>query len=333
MEWLAWIIVLMIVSAVLISAQARRAERANPPLGQFLEIEGVRLHYIERGRGQPLVLLHGNGSMIQDFLSSGLVALLSERYRVIVFDRPGYGYSTRPRGRSMNHRTQAHLIYRALRFLDVERPVVIGHSWGTLAALGMAVQYPAYVRSLVLMSGYYFPSLRLDVPVLSVPAIPIVGDLIRYTISPWLSRLLWPMLLRILFGPPETPQKFRDRFPLWMTLRPSQLRASAAESGLMIPAAAELRHHYRELRMPITIVAGANDRLVAADRHSLRLHKLLPHSELRLMPGMGHMIHQLATEEVGAAIAAVAGRPDTALSAMRAANPQSGMPGEFGWVR
>src|SRR5690242_15420938 len=76
---------------------AKKAERKNPPMGKFVEIEGVRLHYFERGEGEPLVLLHGNGSMIQDFSSSGLVDKAAEKYRVIVFDRPGFGYSERPR--------------------------------------------------------------------------------------------------------------------------------------------------------------------------------------------------------------------------------------------
>ncbi|HYO60986.1 MAG TPA: alpha/beta hydrolase, partial [Actinomycetota bacterium] len=52
---------------------AKKAERDNPPMGKFIEVDGVRLHYVERGSGRPLVLLHGNGSMAQDFLSSGLV--------------------------------------------------------------------------------------------------------------------------------------------------------------------------------------------------------------------------------------------------------------------
>ena len=53
--------------------RTRQAEKRNPPLGQFVEVDGVRLHYVERGSGEPLVLLHGNGSMAQDFLISGLV--------------------------------------------------------------------------------------------------------------------------------------------------------------------------------------------------------------------------------------------------------------------
>ena len=55
------------ISALVNGRLAKDAERRNPPKGRFLEIDGVRLHYVERGKGEPLVLLHGNGSMIQDF--------------------------------------------------------------------------------------------------------------------------------------------------------------------------------------------------------------------------------------------------------------------------
>lgn len=55
------------ISALVTRRLARNAERDNPPAGQMLEVNGVRLHYVERGSGAPLVLLHGNGSMIQDF--------------------------------------------------------------------------------------------------------------------------------------------------------------------------------------------------------------------------------------------------------------------------
>jgi pimeloyl-ACP methyl ester carboxylesterase len=280
----------------------RQAERDNPPMGQFMEVDGVRLHYIERGQGQPLVLLHGNGSMIQDFDICGLVDLAADRYRVIVFDRPGYGYSSRPRGgRFWNPKAQADLLYKALQRLGVEQPIVLGHSWGTLVALAFALDYPAYVRSLVLLSGYYFPTLRFDVPLLSSPAIPVLGDLMRYTIWPLLGRMMWPGLLRVMFGPPAVPEKF-NRFPVWMVLRPKQLRASAAESGLMLPSVFKLRHRYGELTMPVIIMAGADDRYVSAKRHSAQLHQKIPQSNLRLTQGAGHMVQQLVPRQVMAAI-------------------------------
>jgi alpha/beta hydrolase fold len=91
------IVVALAALAILNRVLAKTAERRNPPKGRFITVDGVRLHYVERGRGSPLVLLHGNGSMIQDFESSGLVDLAAKTYRVIAFDRPGFGYSDRPR--------------------------------------------------------------------------------------------------------------------------------------------------------------------------------------------------------------------------------------------
>ena len=88
---------LMAAAAVVNRRLADKALRDNPPQGRFIDIDGVRLHYVERGSGRPLVLLHGNGSMIQDFESSGLIDLAAKDYRVIVFDRPGFGHSLRPR--------------------------------------------------------------------------------------------------------------------------------------------------------------------------------------------------------------------------------------------
>jgi hypothetical protein len=87
------------------------AERRNPPIGQFLQSDGVRLHYIERGdRAAPCVaLFHGNGSMVQDFTISGLVDLLARENRVICFDRPGFGSSQRPRGRLWTATAQSTL--------------------------------------------------------------------------------------------------------------------------------------------------------------------------------------------------------------------------------
>ena len=169
--------------------QARDAERQYPPIGRFLDVDGVRLHYIERGQGDPLVLIHGNGTMIQDFTVSGLVDRLADRYRVIVIDRPGYGYSSRPR-RLWTPYAHARLFREALAQLGVEQAVVYGHSWGTLVAMALALEFPSLVRGLVLGSGYYYPTLRADTFLFSPPAIPVIGDAMRYTVSPLVARAI-----------------------------------------------------------------------------------------------------------------------------------------------
>src|SRR6202044_630757 len=126
--------------------------------------------------GTALVLLHGNGSMIQDFESSGLIDLAAKNYRVIVFDRPGFGHSDRPRNVVWTPAAQAELIKEALERLGVSNAVILGHSWGASVAVALALKYPNLVRGLVLASGYYYPTARGDVVALSAPALPLVGD-------------------------------------------------------------------------------------------------------------------------------------------------------------
>ena len=72
---------------------ARKAERENPPSGDFIDIDGVRLHYLMRGEGPCVVLLHGNASMLEDFECSGIFDACASKYQAIAFDRPGYGHS------------------------------------------------------------------------------------------------------------------------------------------------------------------------------------------------------------------------------------------------
>lgn len=293
---------------------AKKAERENPPTGHFVTVEGVRVHYVDRGKGTPLVLLHGNGSMVQDFQSSGLIDVAAQNYRVIAFDRPGFGHSERPRDTVWTPEAQADLIHAALQKIGVPRALILGHSWGTLVALALAINYPRSVRSLILASGYYYPTARMDVLMLSAPALPVIGDVLSHTISPMVSRLLWPLILRKIFGPSPVPSKFKS-FPKEMAFRPSQIRASAAESAFMIPGASDLQEAYGKLKMPVAIIAGAGDRLIGPEQ-SVHLHRDISQSTLHCVPGSGHMVHQTSTAQIMSAIELVSGEEELAHSPM-----------------
>lgn len=291
----------MAISNLVVRKKVQQAERAHPPKGKFIEVDGVRLHYVEYGSGEPLVLLHGNGAMAEDFELSGLPEAAATRYRVIMFDRPGYGYSDRPPTRKWTAMEQAKLLHQASQRLGITRPIVLGHSWGTLVALAWALEYPNDVRSLVLLSGYYYPSKRPDTKLLATPALPLIGTLMRQTVSPLSGRLLWPAISKQIFSPAEVAPRFQN-FPRWLSLRPSQLLASAEESGMMVHSAKILSPRYRELKMPLLIMAGTQDRIADPAHNSERLHEELPHSLLRMKEGAGHMIHYAYPDEIVTAI-------------------------------
>jgi len=288
--------------AMFVHYRTGKTERENPPAGKFVEVDGMRLHYLERGQGRAVVLLHGNGTMAQDFDISGVVDLAASKYRVFAFDRPGYGHSDLPAGKIWDPEAQAELLHHALQQLGVERPIIVAHSWATLVAIALALKHPEAVGNLVLLSGYYYPTPRLDVPLLSPPAIPVIGHLMRYTLSPLIGRLMWPAMLKKLFAPAKTSERFKEEYPVWMTLRPVQLKASATETALMIPFAYKYKRRYRELAIPVVIMAGAGDLHALTRLHSERLHKELPNSELIVVSGVGHMIQHTTPEQVLLAI-------------------------------
>jgi pimeloyl-ACP methyl ester carboxylesterase len=197
------------------------------------------------------------------------------------------------------------LFAKALDQLGVSNPVVLGHSWGTLVAIALALHSDYPVRGLVLASGYYFPTFRMDFWLMSGPALPLAGDLMRYTISPIISWALMPRLIRTLFAPRGVPPEFRNEFPISLSLRPKQLRAAAEESAFLLPAAAQLPLQYQSIRCPVRIVHGKGDRLIEPDQ-SRRLHEALPRSVLHLVEDAGHMVTYADRSGIAEAVAALA---------------------------
>lgn len=312
--------------------RARAAEARHPPRGQWVSADGVLLHYIVKGEGPAAILIHGNLVAGEDFVISGLVDRLAEKFKVFVFDRPGYGYSERP-GRMWTPAGYAALLCKALEKLGVERATVVGHSYGALVALSLGLDHPRLVDRLVLIGGYYYPSARVDVPILGLPGVPVFGDLLRYTVGPFLHRLIQPALIRILFSPAEPPQRFERDFSKALAARPAQIRAQGEDALTMVPAAAALRRRYCELDLPVTIIAGEDDRWVDAKGQSGRLHEEIPHSRFECIPGVGHMAHYHALDRVLAAIEApeLTRReplpPEAVRSAMFAAADAAARPG------
>ncbi len=286
---------------------ARRTERRHPAEGSFITVDGTRLHYSDRGDGPPIVLIHGNLVTGDDWNISGIADLLLQSHRVIIFDRPGFGHSERRRGRAWTAAQQGELIHSALRQLGVERPVVVGHSFGTLVALAMAANHQDEIAALVLLSGYYFWTLRPDVLLVAPGALPVLGDFLHYTILPVLGWLQMPMTKWSMFAPAAVPRRFDAEFSTGMALRPSQLRATSGDGALMIQGALALRDRYKDLALPVTILAGEGDKVVFK-RMSERLHACLANSTLDIIGGAGHMVHHVAQRRVAEAIERAARR-------------------------
>jgi pimeloyl-ACP methyl ester carboxylesterase len=300
--WIGATVLGAALTAAWVRRRARRAERDHPPAGRLLDIDGVRLHAVERGEGPPVVLIHGNAVTHRDFEASGLIDRLARRHRVIAFDRPGYGHSSRPRDRLWTPTAQAKLLHAALARLGVDRAVVVGHSMGTMVALALALEHPDDVRRLVLLGGYYYPSARVDALLTAPVALPVLGDVLRYTVTAVSARLMLDRVTRAMFAPQEVPGHFLPMLSREMLVRPLQLRANAEDAAFMIGQAKANSARHCELRMPVAILAGDHDKVIDFEAHSERLHGDLPGSTLTVVHGAGHMVHHAAPDEIVAAV-------------------------------
>jgi pimeloyl-ACP methyl ester carboxylesterase len=265
-----------------------RAEREQVDLekGEFVEVEGVRLHYLSRGAGRPVVLLHGNSGFAHDF-ASVLEVLDEEEFKALAFDRPGHGFSERP-SQDGAMSSQARLIRGALHTLGVRRPLLVGHSWGAALAISYALQYAEEVAALVLLAPavyredevYAAQRILVELPVLSDLFIRASDAFIRTEIKRNLERA---------FSPDELPLDYLHAAEsLWT--RPSHVRAFMQDEYGYNPAVELLAPRYGKVGAPTFIVTGDADELVNPARHAYPLHGEIGHSELIVLPAAGHML-------------------------------------------
>jgi len=286
------VIVCGVVLVIYNQFKHRQAERNFPPKGDFITVEGVRLHYIQKGSGQPIVFLHGGILTGNDFEQVVEMAE-KEGYRAIAFDRPGYGYSDRLNKR-ITPLDQARLIHGALKKLGVQKPILVGHSWSGLLVLAYSLLYPNDVSGMVLLGGAMYvegyPAANGD-PISKVVMTPILGDLIVHTLlrSP-LGTILTKNMLKETFAPELVPFKYEDAtMSLW--LRPKHFKANRADVLAFVPIAKEVSKDYKKIKCPLIIAVGEKDPFGTIEQ-AKRLKQDIPQAELVTLSNIAHMIPQ-----------------------------------------
>jgi pimeloyl-ACP methyl ester carboxylesterase len=274
----------LVLFALLIT---RSIERAVPPLGQFIDVDGAHIHYVDRGRGPAIVLIHGLTGQMRNFTHS-LVDLLSEEFRVIAIDRPGSGYSLRAPGASARLCTQGDLIAKFIRAMRLERPLVVGHSLGGAIALAVALDHPECVGGLALIAPLTQPPRRVPAP---FQALVIRSSwrrkILAWTIATPAAIRRGPRTVAAVFSPDKPPANFATKGGGLLALRPKSF--IAASEDLVAVDLADVVARYPSLTVPIAILFGTDDSILDYETNGSAMQKLVPGLALELVPG-GHML-------------------------------------------
>jgi pimeloyl-ACP methyl ester carboxylesterase len=124
---------------------------AMTPQSKFAEVNGVKLHYLMAGKGDPVLLLHGFAESSHMWLP--LIARLSDKHTVIAPDLRGFGQSATPEG-GYTKAAMAQDIHALMKSLSYDRIRLVGHDIGLMVAYAYAAQYPDEVDRLVLMEAF-----------------------------------------------------------------------------------------------------------------------------------------------------------------------------------
>ncbi|HLQ92949.1 MAG TPA: alpha/beta hydrolase [Xanthobacteraceae bacterium] len=295
--------------AVATSIGVSRLEAAHPPAGQFVEVDDVRLHVVileptlEISETEPaIVLIHGASGNLED-MRIALGEKLAATHRVILIDRPGHGWSTRPKDDDCSLPSrQAELVAGALEKLKVHQAIIIGHSWGGAAAAAFALAFPDRTAGLVLLAAPTHPWPGNPGWYNKLAVLPFIGDLFLRTCVYPLGLLLIHEVSRSVFEPQAVPDNYLRRAAIQLVLRPIAFHSNARDLVLLERFIAAQVPRYVDLCVPTVIIAGDQDTLVSPEINARALAATLPGAKLVLLKGIGHMPHHAAPEAVTAAI-------------------------------
>jgi pimeloyl-ACP methyl ester carboxylesterase len=286
----------------------RRAERLVPPPGKFITVDGNRIHYVERGDGPPILMVHGLGGT--QFHFQPLIASLAKDFRVIAIDRPGSGYSTRRNDLPGDPREEAAFLAQLIDALEIEKPLVVGHSLGGAITLALAVDFPERIAGIVLISP--LTRHRDDVPpgfgALNITR-PWLRWLIAETISAPNAARLAAATHAFVFAPQAPPKDYMTTGGAMIALRPSHFHAASTDFvGTRRGTIRDTAARYGEIAMPAGLVFGTADQVIDCDLHGRSLEAAIPGIDAVFLEGVGHMPQYSHTGDVEALIRRIATR-------------------------
>jgi 2-hydroxymuconate-semialdehyde hydrolase len=278
---------LLFVTGRILARRIETVPRAVAPWGpatSFLSTRSGRVHILDVGKGDPILLVHGSGSSIAEW-QEGFADLLASEHRVIAFDSYGFGLSDRNHPLQYGLALWSRQAVDVLDGLEIERAVVLGHSAGGAVAALLAADHPERFRGAVFVGH----GVALD-PAQALPLIPGIGEI-------WAAR---NETLAVTFPDRD---RHRERMETAYRIRGTRaaflvfVRRQFTIDGFRLLGA------YEDIHLPVLQVHGTLDESIPIDA-GRDLGARLANSRFVAVSGSGHHVHLDApdrlAEEVGA---------------------------------
>ena len=283
-------------------------QRIYPAQGEMIEVAGATLNVVDIGPrdGQPVVLIHGASSNLE-VMRQPLGEMLAGKYRVILIDRPGHGWSPRAREDDSTPAIQGQMIEEALEKLGVGPAILVVHSWAGALGARMALDYPARVAGLMMLAPVAYPWPGGVGWYNELVTRPVIGPLLAHTVTLPLGYFFAEPGARNVFLPQTMPDNFVRNTATPLLLRPREFLANARDLVTLKAAVAEQAPRYASIAAPMVVITGDVDKTVSTNIHSRPLAAAVPNARLIVLPDVGHMVQNAAPDLVISEIEAMIG--------------------------
>ena len=265
------------------------------PDSKFIEVNDVTVHYKEQGSGgTTYILLHGFGASV--FSWREVMDDFAARGRVIAYDRPAFGLTSRPMPDAWKDGVNPYsmefnveLLRGLMDAFGIEQAILVGNSAGGAVATAFAMRYPQRVDALILVDpglgggrGPQFPAWAL--PIMRTPQMRHLGPLLVRDIAVSGDEAI----LRAWSDPSKVTDEILDGYH-------KPLQANNWDRALyeltFAPAYPELRPLLPELTTPAFVIGGEDDRLIRP-WYFEAIAQEIPNAQLVLLPHCGHVPHE-----------------------------------------
>lgn len=271
----------------------------NREASRFVKANGLRFHVQILGEGEPVLLLHGTGASCHSF--ADLAPRLAKRFKVIVPDLPGHGFTEAPAYHQLTLKAMAAALTGLLEELHARPVLTAGHSAGAAILMRMALDGLIEPKLLVSLNGAILPLHGVQGRVFAPLANLFIKSGFMSRFFAWRARhtgLVDSLMRQTGSSIPEA------QLACYARLAQSSAHVDAAIGMMASWDLKSLEPELSTLQTDVLLITGGNDRMIQPSQ-SLRLRRILPNVRLELLPDLGHLAHEEAPEEIAALILSV----------------------------
>lgn len=262
----------------------------------YVDVNGLKVHYLSAGQGDPIVLIHGFPT--SSHLWRNVMPILAESRRVIAIDLPGYGLSDKPLDIKYNFFFFEKVLEGFLDALDIQTTALAVHDLGGPVGLFWAVRHPERLTQLVILNTLVYPETSWAVKAFLI-ALRLPG-IRNFLVSQ--KGLVGAMKFGVVHKD-RLNREVLTPYTAPFVDSAAQKALIKAGSGLSIKGLAEIGQRLSTLKVPVRIIYAENDRILPEVAKTMQRVKAdLPHAEVTSLPNCGHFLQEDDPRQVGTLI-------------------------------